>query len=556
MSPWVDAPAFEADPRRIVIVGSRAWRPRLLKDFQGLGGGPRDSAAAVLRYLHDIHVGVTPELAAGLARALGSEARDRAASGVWSGVFERLEDQLLPGGGKPGGRTSRRTSVGGGTRRRYTGMVPASAMFYTVARIAAPLIARASEKLEQIYLFAADPEPCPEDFEQQYARYSAELAHRLRALATSDELSEVFWTDRAFSLKQLSRSAVDESRAELGVPDVDAVALGQLLRLDPRQSDPPSPRQSMPKRLTTSPRFRPLMSRNEGGVDGIYKTRRLSDLSDILMSEFIYPRPLLLERLLRSGYLALRRPPLREKQRDVMLVGILPPAPKGSSSSMRAGLIKATWFDAMVRFATWLTRAGLRRSEFLWLEADESARPRASRCRLDDLPENLPLSARLPERPTPAYRKEMLAALGWLPDYLDRNAAGTAPPASSDVFDWCVSARQTQRDHQKAYDTIHVMLFLPRKVEKLRSIGVFRHTLGLPVESGYSVSVTWTPETLTDLDADTGWAFSAERKPVRPFETLLNREARGPDAGFENTLAGALLDVWLKTILEELVRDD
>lgn len=527
----------------VVIVGSRAWKPRVREAMSGLDARQAGLAGAALRYMHDLHVGVTPELAADLARAMSTSARQRGAAGAWTAVFERLADELAPGGREAGRRPA--------SRRHYAGIAPGTAPFYTVARIAAPLVARAAEELDPVYLFGAGPDPCPDDFGERYRRYSAQLGRRLAALASSDSLSEVFWADRALTLSRLSRAAPAgppdvPAPAAAGTPDVDPVALAQLLRLEPELASPPRLPRSVPRRLTTSPRYRPLLNRNEGGVDGIFQTRRLADLPGMLMSELLNPRPLLFERLLGSGYMALRRPPLREKQRDVLIAGLLPPPSSGAPSTMKRALVRASWFDAVARLSAWLRRAGLRRSELLWIEPDALGRRRLSRARLEDLPDEL----RGAEDPTPAWRKELLAALGWLPDFLDLAASGLGAPAAAEPLAWSASAWRGLLD-QEAYDTVHLMCFLPRRLEKTASVGALRHAFRLPAEPGFGLSVTWMPEVFTDVGADTGWAWSAERKPTRP---VVRKEER-IDGRLENRLSGALIDAWLKAILEQLSRD-
>lgn len=551
-----------SEPAAIVIVGSRAWRPQVREAFRDLDAGQKNLAGAVLRYLHDIHVGMTPELAAGLARAMSGHARQRAAAGPWTRVFERLAGELVPAGG------ARRSD-----RRRYAGMAPGAAPFYTVARIAAPLVARAAEGLDAVYLFAADPDPCPEGFGERYRRYSARLGSRVAALASSDALSEIFWTDRALTLSRLSRSAPAGPPAAKvaaapamtagGMPEVDTVALGQLLRLEPELPGPPRLGRSLPRRLTSSPRFRPLLNRNQEGVDGIFQTRRLADLPGMLVSELLNPRPLLFERLLHSGYMALRRPPLYEKQRDVLVAGLVPPASPGAPSTMKRGLVKAAWFDAVTRLSVWLRRAGLTRSELLWIEPDPLGRRRECRAFLEDLPEGLPATG----GSTAARRKELLAALGWLPDFVELRANGLETRSVAEPLDWSAAAWKGVEDHvrwrekgradeppppldREAFDTVHLMLFLPRKLEKSTSVGRLRHAFGLPAESGHSVSVTWTPEDFTDVGAETGWALSVEMKPTRP---VMKKEV-DIDGRFENRLAGALIDAWLETISELLLR--
>lgn len=496
---------------RVVLVGPAAWQPLADAAFAPLDARRQRFARVLLRFFHDRHLGITPRLAADLAQLLRPDSSSSPAAGAWAPALGRMTAEL------PGGA-----------------LVPGAAAFYWLSRVAVPLLARACETVGVTHLFSAAEWPLPAGFAKLYTAYARDL---LAEVAGTHHFSEAFWTDRALTLHQLSRSGGE------GLAEVDETALAQLLRLKPDVPDLPRP---PARRLRPSPSYRPRRHRNEGGVDGIHRSRRLADLPGILKSEFVHPKEIRLERLLESGFFALRRPVREEKLRDVLIAAVLPP-PSGGAVASHA-LVKAGWLDALLRITAWLQQGGWTRSEFRWLEGDRFGRLRAHVRSLEELSHEA------------ATRRERLDALGFVPDFFDRHAEGVWPAAEPlPELDWAAAAWRSLREEAfatKGYAAVSVMLFLSRGLagRPRTSLASLRRALRLPQERGYRLAVTWVPEALDDLSAESGWAVTTPANALRPL-FLHDRQAAGPEDDLENRIATALETVWLRSIVQGVLRD-
>ena len=153
---------------------------------------------------------------------------------------------------------------------------------------------------------------------------------------TGELARDPFWYQPASTLSSLVRSGADPGRSR-ALPSADPVELGLLLRLRPRITDSSWARKrklSMPTSPTQGRR------RREEGYVGIHITHRDEDLPAMLLSELIMPKLVRLDRLLNSGFFALERRPRRQRVRDVLVIGMLPPSLAGraaATSSRRAG---------------------------------------------------------------------------------------------------------------------------------------------------------------------------------------------------------------------------
>ncbi len=561
---------------RIEIVPAGVWRKEVQASFSTPGERLQRLAWAALRTLHDRHIGLTLPLALDLARLLDGPSRpagrprrdDGGTTGPWGSALDCLRQALTDG------REKRRRPGWDAEKGLQVHVSP----FYVVARIAAPLLAAACAKLDLCFLFGADEGSTAAGFAGRYRRYQGDLKTALEQAI--EERSQLFWQECAFTLATLSRPSAT-AKGPAGVPRLEPVGTALLMRLEPQPRATSRPR-PLRRRLETSPRFRPMQHRNEGGIDGIHRTRRLDDLPAMLKSELILPDVLLLDRLTHSGYLALRRPPLREKRRDVLVAGLLPALPPMGSrpgAAVTTALVKASWVDTMLRLARWLLVVGLRKSEFLWIEGDAHGRFRESRFLLDEVPGVAPMAG----DSQIAYRTEMLSRLDWLPGWLDAHGAYRWPAAMpaavgedplTDLLDWSRAAWSSQEDHRRwlrresagrppahtpaldldAYGVVHLMLFLPAALaDDAHPMGALRRRFELGLERGREISVTWVPAVLADRGAETGWNLTRTRGRPRPLAgPAIDLESR---ARLEHALAGELVGAWSELLLRELLDD-
>jgi hypothetical protein len=310
--------------------------------------------------------------------------------------------------------------------------------------------------------------------------------------------------------------------------------------------------------MTSPLKHKESLKSREGGFSGIRVTRQPEEMENILMSEFMNPPLLLADRLVNSGYLALKRRPRHERLRDVLITGIMPHEVK---PRLNADFIKACWFDFITRFGLMLARHRLIRSEFQWMEGDAFGRCRYCNFLLEDLP--------IPEmpvewEPTPAYRRGFLVALGWFPSFLDTlngfdsvletaDATGEIDP----IMRWAYSAWKGQKLRQNKqvkvkvdeFAFVHIMLFLPAGTRnkahtpsqaRLRQL---HRGLDIGVEPGRSASITWVPENLEDSKK---WAVDRQKK----HDSLLFPEPH-PGLTWEE-IAGQLEQTWLQHVIEEI----
>jgi hypothetical protein len=294
-------------------------------------------------------------------------------------------------------------------------------------------------------------------------------------------------------------------------------------------------------------------------------------MDHMLISEYLNPPLLLADRLVNSGYLALKRKPKHERLRDVLIVGLMPHEVK---PKLNADFIKACWFDFINRFGLMLAHHKLMRSEFQWLEGDAFGRCRHCNFQLEDLPESEPMADM---EPTPAHRRGFLVTLGWFPSFLDnRSGFETLPETSGSTWEtdplmrWAYAAwkeqklRQRRKDRQwdvEEFAYVHIMLFLPevkraeqgtadipphiRLRQMHRGFGFGSMDSG-GAAVGRSISITRVPGVLEDTKK---WAFHRQKKQ-NPL-LFPGQKAQQKQLTWEE-IAGRLVREWLQQAIEEI----
>lgn len=485
-------------PPVVALVAPAVWHPACERAFQSLSAKERRLAEAMLTTLHNRHVGITPQLVAELVPALLDAVRKP--SGAWEVVFTRLVEALTVVDDAPNNRI------------RGVGLLFGATALYSIVRVVQPLIEEACRQLNACYLFAGDSVDATVDA-HAYRSYSGKLRRKLRDIALSDDMV-TFWRERAATLSSLSRYHQDAT-----LPAVDPLEAGLLLRLHPDL--PPLDRPNAPpQRSPVMLRHQRSQNSREEGIEGIRMTRSIEDIHHMRFSEYINPKAVFADRLVNTGYLASQRQSLREKLRDVLIVGLLAP---GITSEISTNVVRACWFETMMQLSFMLRRHKLLHSEFRWVEADPFDRMRTASFLLDDMPQFKDTFERAPSR---AYRQEFLTALHWLPHFLDQQGdfkrLSTYTPDADpleNAHHWVNAAWLAQRDHvawqgltplpsntiTNTFDEfafVCLMVFFPAEVYDPTQPDLLRlqNRLGLNYQTGRSVMITWIPPQPQDTD--------------------------------------------------------
>jgi hypothetical protein len=549
------------DALNITLVAPALWQPRMDQALNAIAPGSRQTMAAIISALHGRHVGVTPEIAAALAALLieaGAQGRARA---PWDAVLERLRRELrtIPSAAGAAPVTAPAT-----LHPRVDGFVLSSSPTYTILRLALPLVAKACQRVGASMLFCADPVPNgPSDAD--YHSYADHLSKAISEIAQA-EAEQPFWIELALTMASREHGTTAARHAPLAA--VDPIGMSYLLwfRPMPQVNDSSLPRPMLaPRKRQRSRRLR------EGGITGYRLTTRLEDLGGMVLSELLNPEEILLDRILNTGYLSVERPPRHQRQRDVLVIGMLPRAVRDAPG---AEFIKSCWFDTMWRYAHFLRRQGLHRSEIRWIEGDGPDRARTVVYRIEDI-QSSPVDPNLSD----GERWMFLKALRWIPSFFNRRDRyeNVSPPANATAagderdqvppeLRWCrhtwaaQRARQTaQRQDIDEYAHVHVMVMLPPATLPTPSVPagdddtaqalaeIWQYlalSMGLDKLSAGHLAATWVPAQVNTL-AD--WKMITNRTHVLSFE----REGVEPNHA---SVARELEEIWLDHLIEELYR--
>ena len=460
---------------------------------------------------------------------------------------------------------------------------------YAVLRLALPLVVLACERLGETYLFGDEGQQVPADFERRYRDYQADLGQTVAELALEDAPG-IFCVQWVLMAQGVSRRHI-ERQARGGLPDPDGLVLALIERLDPLVARDHLRRESYVPRVIRRAEDRRGERPKEGGVAGIRSSRRLDDLPDMLWSQLALPEPMLLDRLANTGFLVRHRPPPLDKKRDLLFFGVMP---KGWDEAL-APIAKACWFDAALRVGILLRKAGLERSDFVWLEGDQVGGLRSSAVPLELAPFSKEIRS---ADVNPALRRSFLGSLDWLPGFLDsrcdyrrelpafREIEGVLADIDDNRPDddpripvrWMPRALKLTLERYRpvrsgtsstgeqgltleSYALVYGTLLLPALAQAnsrgplLHGLGLLRYGLGLEPGGPRCLSPVWLPGTLADFS---GWPhldrFGNDISDLPPGDPDLrdddSESEKGPETGTEriNAIAGALIGHWLSGV--------
>ena len=521
------------------LVPPSVWGPEIAR-YAASGSSsdpwsdPGRLAHAALWVLQDAHVGITPKLAHELGRMFADSGP--AEPSVWSKLFRQLQERLP--------RTGR------------SGLIAGRAPVYVVQHVVKPIVREACAEIGYTCLL------CQDDTDgavtaDEYAAYGARLERIASRLVAELAARPLFATEHGNVVAALSEpSPYFRSRAL--VPEIDRDSLALLLGLDAEVNFPESASRSTPT-PSYVPKRRPAAEAHGGRIEGLRQGRGEGQLGSMVLSEFLNPPLVLVDRLLNSGYLVHERRPRSAKLRDALVVGLMP---HDVRATPQGAFAKACWIDCMSRLARRLVSSRLHDSEFRWIEGDAAGRARRVSFPLGplgDVPADLAVGRHA------AFRDAFMTLSRWVPDYFETRAGfrplGADPNTIATTDEWAIAAwaahvdldERVESDTPKGsvdnFSFVHVMVFHPPiedgrrpAAEGARRLGTLRAGLGLGYRRRRHASVTYVPGTL-DRDPRP-WHFGSDADPYRALTPMPS------DSGA--ALAAALQSSWLDRLTKDI----
>ena len=389
---------------RVLVLAPNEWEPLFPAD----GNAPAERASAcVVHYLHERNIGIVPELALELARV---------PHGGGGAVWDVALDQV--------GAALAKTGIDASPSAALWRTVP---LFALTSVLAAPVLRRACEGVGTTVLFGrlALSDPKLRFDRAAYGTYSKNLRQEALDLVSSPEVMGThFWRDCAESLFGTAArlTGLEAAPGPFGPPgamsDIDRVLHALISGLKPEFTGVGRRRSVIRSRTVRSEAELHNTKSKEGGISGFRYSRSAEDLGDLLVSEYMLPKPLLADKLLNQGVMVWHRPPMRRPRRDALIVGIVP----HSDLSDTHRLVKAAWLDAAFRTAILLKQTGLGRSELRWIERSGQVGYRCARVDIQAL--SVPVGADPWQNDGNAVLT-FLHQAHWVPGVLDRLPADT-----------------------------------------------------------------------------------------------------------------------------------
>jgi hypothetical protein len=504
------------------LVPPSVWGPEVAR-YAGSGSSsdpwsdPDRLARAALWVLQDAHVGITPKLAHELGRLFAR--KGPLEPGVWPKLFRRLQERL--------------------PRTERSGLVTGNAPVYVVQNLVKPIVQKACAELGYACLLCQDDTGGAVTADE-YAAYGASLERIASRIAEQLAEGPLFAAEHGNVVAALSEPS-PSLRSRARVPEIDRDALALLLGLDAEVAFPERASRATPA-PSYVPKRRPAAEGQGGRVEGLRQGRGEGQLGSMVLSEFLNPPLVLVDRLLNSGYLVHERRPRRAKLRDILVVGLMPHEVRATAQGAFA---KACWADGMARLARRLVSARLRDSEFRWIEGDAAGRARRSSFPLGQVPPDLAAGRHA------AFRDAFMTLSRWVPAYFETRAGFHPLRADTDTIatadGWTTAAWGAHADQVESFSFVHVMVFHPpideargAAAEGARRLGQLRAGLRLGYRRRRHASVTYVP-----LDRDTRpWHFGSDSDPYRALTPM--------PSGGGAALARALESSWLDRLTKDI----
>lgn len=528
------------EPYGLTLISDKYW-PELVEDsFAGRGTEATRLADSLLFRFHDRHVGITPDLALGLAEVI-LDATSRSPN-PWRMMERRLEKELDDRQGRQVLSKS----------RNYSFLLRTD-IAYVVLQIALPLMAEACRLAKAGWIFCKGGPQYP--FRKQaYKDYQQALSLRLGELMTQDPRLELFWKERALTL---ASQAYGSERSQPLMPLVAEEDFAVMWRLKAAPKNEHARFKNINK-FQLPVEMRKTRRLNEGGIDGIHVTRREEDFSQILVSELANPPILFYQRLLNDGFFAFRRPILKERKRDLLIAALF--IDVANQDSIRR-VAQTCWCEALAQFSQVLTLKGLHNTEFRWIDCVKDK----GMSGLSIFPER---GAGPPSATKKNKRHGLLIPQGWMPDFLEMFPEYTRVTPGNDTSkdELAINAWKQQKDHPRwepfdeedgieyeerlrldRFTHVHLMLFQPGPKEgeptnEAADQACLQGHVFFQDHASANLSITYFPRQLTFSE---GWHWKA---PGRHLKTL---QSNSPNHKLEQ-LASSLTGCWLEQWQGEL----
>lgn len=416
------------DLYQVLYVHPSIWQPYENAALGELAPEIQSYARALLTEFHNRHIGIPPRLAAGLATILLNPIALAKADSPWKEFRNRLTYELSlnlkdPKSAHPTTRSP----------RPLQSILFSAAPAYTIRRIVMPLVHRTCWTLRESILYSEDQQ-IPNEINKVYLeRYERNMLRKLCSLAkdcNEDHWLDLFWKECSITLAYYSNFP----SVEHTLPAPDPLAAGFLFRL----GDLPSSTKEHQHldRIHLRRYKHHTRQRREEGLAGIVQTRSLEDLQRILIGEFMNPDILLADRLLNTGYLVTERLPKREKLRDAIFIGVLPPNPQGRPAT---DFLRSCWLNSMAALYPVLMKNHLHDSLILWVEGAALDRFHVSALSVAEVRIFFDQHTQLSAQQGAAYRAGFLQLTRWLPGLIDARKDSEYLPLNGqkkDALDW------------------------------------------------------------------------------------------------------------------------
>jgi hypothetical protein len=512
------------------LVPPSVWGPEVARYAEPRGSiDPWTDAArlahATLWVLQDAHVGITPKLAHDLGRLFAR--KGPVEPGVWPSLFRRLQEGL--------------------PRTERSGLVAGNAPVYVAQNLVKPIVRQACAELGYTCLLCQD-DTGGAITADEYSAYGASLERIASRIAGQLAAGPLFAAEHGNIVAALSEpSPHGPSRAV--VPAIDRDSLALLLGLDAAVDFPERAARASPA-PSYVPKRRPATDGQGGRVEGLRQGRGEEQLGSMVLSEFLNPPLLLVDRLLNSGFLVHERRPRRAKLRDALIVGLMPHEIRATPHGAFA---KACWLDCMARLARRLASARLHDSEFRWIEGDAGGRARRASFPLGPL-DNLPRGMATGRHAD--FRDAFMTLSRWLPDYFETRAGfqplrADANTRSADewaIAAWACPERSRGVD---GFSFVHVMVFHPpidnprnAAAEGAERLGRLRAGLRLGYRRRRHASVTYVPGKLDGGPDTRPWHFGSDSDPYRALPVTPSQDGA--------SLARAVQSSWLDRLTKDI----
>ncbi len=348
------------------LMPTQQWQPKIEAERIQLTPIEGRLYDAIWLGFHSRHIGITPKLATSLAKCL---LHDDQLTSPWLELHTQLRQKLLKQGNQQ--QTNELENI-------QSGIFLAVSPVYVINNLAKPLVAQACSEINKNYLFCQDNH-CDEP-DVDYIAYHNALVNRIAKLVETAPW-QMPLTEHALVMSAYTRRINNPFQGRQLSPKRDFALAPLMFEQTP---DIKTDNRAFPANpIYTVRDDQVIKERQQSGVSGVMHTHREADLDHSLLSEFLNPRLIRLDRLFNTGYHIIEREPKQEKRRHILIEAIFMPElfqqPQGA-------IAKACWMHFAAKIATPLRRNKLIQSEFRTIEGNTFEHVQSDAHRLADIP--------------------------------------------------------------------------------------------------------------------------------------------------------------------------